>query len=95
MFKGSYAQKGLSSETEIPSLCETYKDYFSIGVAISPKKSFDSKAKEVIKKHFNSITLSLNNSEDNETLQQVIEYTKPYNTNHKITEKEPFALKHH
>ncbi len=56
VFKGSYAQKGLSSETEIPSLCETYKDYFSIGVAISPKKSFDSKAKEVIKKHFNSIS---------------------------------------
>jgi len=38
-------------------------------------------------KHFNSITLSLNDSEDKETLQQVIEYTKPYNTNYKITEK--------
>lgn len=38
------------------------------------------------KKHFNSITLSLNDSEDNETIQQVLEYTKPYNTNYKITE---------
>ncbi|RAK07180.1 endo-1,4-beta-xylanase [Halanaerobium saccharolyticum] len=42
-------------ETDIPSLAETYKDYFKIGAAIEPYQLEGEHAK-ILKKHFNSLT---------------------------------------
>lgn len=42
-------------ETDIPSLAETYEDYFKIGAAIEPYQLKGEHA-EVLKKHFNSLT---------------------------------------
>jgi len=43
-----------SMNTEIPSLCQVYKDYFLIGAAVNPQTIifYD----ELLKKHFNSVT---------------------------------------
>jgi endo-1,4-beta-xylanase len=38
------------------ALCETYKDYFPIGVAIPSSALDDANMREMIKKHFNSVT---------------------------------------
>lgn len=42
-------------EIEIPSLCEAYKDYFTVGATIEPDNY--ERYKDILIKHFNSITI--------------------------------------
>ena len=44
-------------QTDIPSLCETYKDYFKIGCAATASELVQSAAKDLILKHYNSLTI--------------------------------------
>ena len=46
----------ISIENDIPSICEAYKDYFSIGVAVPSSALDDADMRDLIKKHFNSVT---------------------------------------
>lgn len=41
---------------ELPSLCETYQDYFTFGVAVTQKDVEDEKKQALIKKQFNSLS---------------------------------------
>ncbi|MBP3248756.1 MAG: endo-1,4-beta-xylanase [Ruminococcus sp.] len=44
-------------QTDIPSLCETYSDYFKIGCAATASELVQSAAKDLILKHYNSLTI--------------------------------------
>ncbi|MBN1428650.1 MAG: endo-1,4-beta-xylanase, partial [Anaerolineae bacterium] len=50
----SVAQKPI--QTDIPSVYQTYADYFPIGVAIEPQQLDDARHADLLKMHFNSIT---------------------------------------
>ncbi len=53
--RGSGGERQLSSEDSLKGLKDFYKDYFPIGVAVSPR-SLQGEQGEFIKKHFNSLT---------------------------------------
>ncbi len=52
---GSGGRKALSEADSLKGLKDFYKDYFPIGVAVSPR-SLEGEQGEFIKKHFNSLT---------------------------------------
>ena len=54
-FTGSGKKNVISKADSIKGLKDFYKDYFPIGVAVSPR-SLEGVTGEFIKKHFNSLT---------------------------------------